>query len=80
MPALPLDAEGTLTQILSVATTAQSLNADLKRAFPQDFITIEWAASEDELVAAVGVPSERDCLVFVRHADGSIERVGFRSI
>lgn len=78
-PALPADAETTLEALLSTATAA-SLNSDVQRAFPQDFISKETTSVRDELVAAIGVRSERECIVVVRRVDGSIQYVGFRPV
>ncbi|WP_159078181.1 hypothetical protein [Homoserinimonas hongtaonis] len=75
-PALPADAQATISRVLTYATSG-SLAADLRVAFPQDFITVESDSVGEVLVAAVGVPSERECIVAVRGADGAIERVGF---
>lgn len=79
LPALPADAEATITRVLTDATPG-SLAADLGVAFPQNFITVESDSVGEVLVAAVGVSSERECIVAVRDADGAIERVGFDPI
>lgn len=78
-PALADDAEMRLTDVLSM-TDVDSLAGDVAEAFPEDEVTIETAEAGGELVAAVGVAPARDCVVMVRHVDGTIERVFFDRI
>ena len=76
IPALPDDARERLEAVL-LAATPHSLADDLRAAFPDEFITIDSVTYGDELVAAVGVPAERDCLVGVRRGDGTIDYPAF---
>ncbi|MFM9917979.1 hypothetical protein [Lacisediminihabitans sp. H27-G8] len=74
LPALPADADTRLTDVLT-STTAGSLTADVRRAFPQKFIRIEstevtTGPKTGELVVAIGVPAQFDCMVGVRGASG----------
>ena len=76
LPALPEDAEALVTQVLTAASP-ESLAGDLEAAFPQDSVTTESDVDDGELVAAVGVPAERDCLVMVRDAAGTVTRQSY---
>ncbi|TFD48878.1 hypothetical protein E3T55_12570 [Cryobacterium frigoriphilum] len=71
LPALPEDAEEILAAVL-VAATEGSLEHDVRAAFPEDFISVDTGASGGELIAAVGVPGERECTVGVRDAAGGV--------
>lgn len=78
LPALPDDAEALVDTALTASSSSRSLRAALRAAFPQSFITIDTTRTDDGvLVAAVGVPEERDCLVAVRGADGAVQRIAF---
>lgn len=76
IPALPDDAGQRLEAVL-LSATPDSLAADVRTAFPDEFITVDTATHGGELVAAVGVPAERDCLLAVRLMNGAIVYPGF---
>ncbi len=79
IPALPDDASDRLSAVL-LAATPDSLQTDVRAAFPDEFITVDTTTHGGELVAAVGVPAERDCLVAVRRVDGTIAYPGYDRI
>lgn len=77
---LPADVEARLSAVLAGAD-ARSLEDAVATAFPETELDIDTLATEDgELVAAVGIPLERECIVMVRHADDTVERVYFDRI
>ena len=76
LPALPDDAKDVLAAVLATSSRA-SLQQDVRAAFPDDFITVETDVVGDELLAAVGVPGERQCIVGMRGADGGVEFAAF---
>lgn len=76
---LPPDTEKRLTAALRTAT-AETLAARVRAAFPDPGIRVDTAVHEGELVAAVGVPAERDCVVMVRAAAGAPRRVSFDQV
>lgn len=76
IPALPVDARQRLETVL-LAATPDSLATDVRAAFPDEFITVDTATHDGELVAAVGVPAERECLLAVRRTDGTIDYPGY---
>jgi hypothetical protein len=76
---LPTDAADRLAAVLRTATRENLANA-VRAAFPQGGITVDTAVAGDKLVAAVGVPSERDCIVMIRTPDGTTKDVGFDRI
>lgn len=78
-PELAADAEARLTAVLT-ATEASTLASDVTAAFPEPDVTVDTEIVDEELVAAVGVPQARDCIVLVRRADGAIERIAFDRI
>ena len=74
LPALPDDADARLTEVLT-STTVATVEADLRRAFPQKFIHIDSTSittgpKTGELVVAVGVPDQFDCIVAVLGVTG----------
>ena len=71
LPALPADARDILARVLE-ATTPESLHDDVADAFPEDFIVTSTEVHEGSLVAAVGVPIERECIVGIRDPDGAV--------
>lgn len=69
LPALPDDADARFTEVLT-STTVGTVRADVRRAFPQKFIHIDSTSittgpKSGELVGAVGVPDQFDCIVGV---------------
>ncbi|MFF5052256.1 hypothetical protein ACFY1S_03600 [Micromonospora sp. NPDC000663] len=76
VPALPDDARARLTAALRAAT-ASTLAGAVRAAFPERHVTVDTATHEGALVAAVGVPAERECLLLVRTAGGAIESPGY---
>lgn len=79
LPALPDDAEEILFAVMA-ETTASSAEEDVRERFPEEFIQIQVGSHEIGLVVAVGVPGERDCIIAIRHPDGSIDRGSFDPI
>lgn len=71
VPALPDDARQRIEAALGSATP-ESLASDVRAAFPEEFIKVETTVHGGELVAAVGIPAERECLLAVRRVDGTI--------
>lgn len=76
VPQLPADGRKRLTAVLRKATP-QTLAGAVRAAFPQEWITVDTVTHEGALVAAVGVPAERDCLLLVRTPAGRIEAPGY---
>ncbi|MEV0001892.1 hypothetical protein AB0H28_06325 [Micromonospora sp. NPDC050980] len=76
VPKLPDDGRQRLTAVLRTATP-QTLAGAVRAAFPQEWITVDTVTHEGALVAAVGVPAERDCLLLVRTPAGRIETPGY---
>lgn len=75
-PTLPDDARDVLAAVLAAASAA-SLAGDVRAAFPQDFVTVDTEAVTGDLIAAVGVSAERECIVGVRGVDGIVEFRGY---
>lgn len=79
VPRVPEDGQKRLTAVLRTATP-ETLASAVRAAFPQDWITVDTTARDGALVAAVGVPAERDCLLLVRTPAGKIESPGYDRI
>ncbi|WP_238006814.1 hypothetical protein KZZ52_24505 [Dactylosporangium sp. AC04546] len=79
VPQLPRDAEERLTAALRGATP-DTLASAVRAAFPDEVFKVDTVTAQGTLVAAVGVPAERDCIVMIRTADGATKRVGFDPI
>jgi hypothetical protein len=76
IPRMPDDARERLAAVLRTATP-DTLAAAVRAAFPEKYIVIDTATYKGALVAAVGVPAERDCLLLVRTNSGDIESPGY---
>lgn len=72
LAAIPDDGDETLTAILRDAT-AETIEADVRAAFPEPEYTIDTDSSEGRLIVALGLPRQGDCLLALRNADGTIE-------
>ncbi|MER7001501.1 hypothetical protein ABT297_00375 [Dactylosporangium sp. NPDC000555] len=76
---LPADAKDRLDAALRTATP-DTLASVVRAAFPQDGVKVDTVTREGTLVAAVGVPAERDCIVMIKTADGAIQQVGYKRV
>jgi hypothetical protein len=65
-------AEQRLEEVLRAATS-ESLATDVRALFPSEFRTVDTTTNSGDLVAAVGVAGERDCLIEVRRTSGEID-------
>jgi hypothetical protein len=65
------DADQRLEEVLR-RTTPESLATDVAAMFPSPWRTVDTTTNNGELVAAVGLTGERDCLIEVRRASGKI--------
>ncbi|MBB5479433.1 hypothetical protein [Micromonospora parathelypteridis] len=75
-PTLPDDARDRLTAALRTATP-DTLAGAVRAAFPEKHVTVDTTTHDNALVAAVGVPAERDCLLLVRTPGGGIQAPGY---
>lgn len=79
VPRLPSDAANRLTAALRTATPA-TLATVVRAAFPQQEFVVDTTTADGTLVAAVGVPAERDCILMIRNPDGTTKQIGFDRI
>ncbi|MET7667454.1 hypothetical protein ABZS39_04890 [Micromonospora luteifusca] len=79
IPTLPDDARDRLTAALRNATP-DTLASRVRAAFPEKHVIVDTVTHENALVAAVGVPAERACLLLVRTPDGAIESPAYDRI
>jgi hypothetical protein len=73
---LPGDAADRLAAALRAAGP-ETLADRVRAAFPQEGFRIDTGTAGGTLVAAVGVPSERDCIVMIRTPGGATRQVAF---
>ena len=71
LPSLPEDTEARFAVALADATLATA-ESRVREQFPDDFYVIEIAEVFGEIVAAVGIPTVRDCAVGVRSTEGAV--------
>jgi len=74
LPTFPAGAEAGVREVLD-ALPAHASSADAEQALAARFaapLTVRVVPSGDELVAAVGLTSTRDCVVGVRRGDGEV--------
>ena len=76
VPQLPADGRGGSPRCYA-RPTRRRWPARCGRLFPQEWITVDTVTHEGALVAAVGVPAERECLLLVRTPAGRIETPGY---
>lgn len=69
-----------IAAIVAGATTAQDVDRALRVAYPEDYIHIETTAADSGVVAAVGIPAERECVLIFRDAAGEVTYPEFRQI
>ncbi|EEP73071.1 hypothetical protein MCAG_03398 [Micromonospora sp. ATCC 39149] len=79
IPRLPDDGRDRLAAALRAATP-DTLAGTVRAAFPEKHITVDTVTHEGALVAAVGVPAERDCILLVRTPSGAIKSPGYDRI
>ena len=72
LPSLPDDVDTRLLTALEGATIA-TVDALVRDEFEDDFYSVTSAEHEGELIVALGIPSELECVLAVRHADNSTE-------
>ena len=75
-PHLPDDAVDVLKRVVS-KTSPTTVAAEVRAAFTQKYITVDTAMAGGKIIAAVGVPEHRDCIVAVRDGDGVHIHQGF---
>jgi hypothetical protein len=75
-PVLSPDALTKLEAVLATTTPA-GLAADVRRQFPQKYIVVDTTDYEGRLIAALSVPSNRDCILAARERDGSVGPIYF---
>ncbi|MGV8883826.1 MAG: hypothetical protein ACOH19_16890 [Rhodoglobus sp.] len=72
LPALPDDTDARLLAAVEGATF-ENVDERVQQRFADAFYTVTSAEHEGELIVALGIPSEEECVVAVRHVDNSIE-------
>lgn len=71
-PELTDDDRVTVSNIVAATSDRADIESALHEAFPQQYIRIETATVGDEVVVALGIPRERDCILVVRDGGGEI--------
>lgn len=66
--------------LLGAATDAEALERALRRSFPTDVYTVDVAEAAGELIAAVGIPENRSCILVVRMATGELAEPSYDRI
>jgi hypothetical protein len=72
IPTLPADTQQRLSAALATATDTD-LDQVVHAAFPEAGLTLDTGSRAGELVATVGIPNERRCVLGVRHSDGTVQ-------
>lgn len=75
-PILSPDALTNLEAVLATTTPAR-LAGDVRKAFPQKYIVIDTTDYQGRLIAALSVPTNRDCILAAREIDGSVGPIDF---
>ncbi|MFG2045840.1 hypothetical protein ACGFIW_00220 [Micromonospora sp. NPDC048935] len=78
-PAMPDDARDRLAVALRTATP-DTLAGTVRAAFPERHVTVDTTTHGKALVAVLGVPAERQCLLLVRTPGGAIESPAYDPI
>lgn len=69
-----------VAEIVASHDSARVTERALHDAYPQEYIRIEMEAVDGGVVASVGIPAERECILVVRDEAGGISFPGFRQI
>ena len=75
-PVLSPDALTKLEAVLA-ATTPARLAGDVRKQFPQKYIVVDTTDYKGRLIAALSVPTNRDCILAARELDGSVGPISF---
>jgi hypothetical protein len=75
-PHLAADAGAKLKSVVTKASAA-TVEANVRKAFPEKYITVDTDAPTGMVIAAIGVPENQDCIVAVRDAKGTRIVEGF---
>ncbi|MFG6445913.1 hypothetical protein ACFXQA_11655 [Microbacterium sp. P07] len=70
----------TVVAVLNSGVDAEEAGIALREAFPSPLVTIESVDWRGQMVVAVGIPEERECILAARDADGAVSFPSFRQI
>jgi len=66
--------------ILASVDGLEAIETALHEAFPEDYVSIDTDLWNGETVVAVGIPTERECILVVREASGELLHPSYRRI
>lgn len=66
--------------ILTNLDGREAIEAALREAFPEEYVTIDTDVWNGETVVAVGIPPERECILVVRDESGELQHPPYRRI
>lgn len=75
-PGMPADARARIEAVLAEATP-ESLDDQMRAAFPEPHVTVSTTVHQGTLVVAVGVTRERACILVIRTPEGEIRYPGY---
>ncbi|MGM1017118.1 MAG: hypothetical protein ACQEW8_06220 [Actinomycetota bacterium] len=79
-PALTEDDTARVAQILTNASELNAIEAALREAFADGYYSLEAVSWDGEIVVAVGIPAERECILVVRDHAGELSYPPYRRI
>lgn len=79
-PALTDDDTALVANILATVSGLEAIEAALRGAFPDEFYSIDTELWHSEAVVALGIPSERECILIVRNNAGELSYPSYRRI
>ena len=69
-----------VAEIVAGGGAVSEVDRALRDAYPEDYVRVETVAADGGVVAAVGIPAERECILIFRDAAGAISFPEFRRI
>jgi hypothetical protein len=79
-PALTEEDTARVAHILATVSALDAIDAALHEAFPHEYYRIDSELWNGETVVALGIPSERECILIVRNDAGELSYPTYRRI
>ncbi|MHC2999364.1 hypothetical protein [Microbacterium sp. HJ5] len=79
-PEFTAEDRSAVASIVSSTAELADIEAALREAYPQEHIRLDTQVFEGEIVVALGMPAERECILVVRNATGEVFFPDFRRI
>lgn len=69
-----------VAHILATASGLEEIDAALHESFPEEYYRVDTDLWNGEIVVAVGIPAERECILIVRDVAGELSYPSYRRV